>query len=97
MYFILFYSGIIRDFVPPAMAADSRQHLSASPYLTRRNHQTIARGQQCHSPGDASDLGDWEGVANDDSSILWMDLDKLGNLFSHEGSSLYMRIGALCE
>jgi hypothetical protein len=35
------------------------------------------------------------GESDDDQSLIWMDLDKLGNLFSHEGSNLYLRIGAL--
>ena len=34
---------------------------------------------------------------NDNDNVLWMDLDKLGNLFSHEGSSFYLRLGALCK
>ena len=36
-------------------------------------------------------------ASNDDESVVWMDVGKLGNLFSHEGSCLFLRLGALCK
>ena len=30
-----------------------------------------------------------------EQSVVWMDLSKLGSLFSHEGSNFYLRLGAL--
>lgn len=33
--------------------------------------------------------------AADSVSTFWIDLDRLGSLFSHHGSNLYLRIGAL--
>ena len=47
--------------------------------------------------GGPSEAEDDDGMDNDDEMMFWMDLDKLGNLFSHQGSSFYLRIGALCE
>ena len=34
---------------------------------------------------------------DDDAGEAWIDLSKLGSVFSHEGSSLYLRFGELSE
>lgn len=39
---------------------------------------------------------EFDSSESDSVSMVWMDLEKFGNLFSHQGSNLYLRIGALC-
>lgn len=30
-------------------------------------------------------------------SVAWMDVSKFGSIFNHEGSSLFLKVGALCK
>jgi len=64
-----------------------------SPGVTRRSYAMYARrveqnGDQESQLGSADDL-----IKND--SHEWMDVSKFGSVFSHQGSSLYLRLGAL--
>jgi len=47
--------------------------------------------------GAASEAEFEEDNDGDEGVMFWMDLDKLGNLFSHQGSSFFLRIGALSQ
>lgn len=43
---------------------------------------------------------EYDGLSDSDEEEegeVWIDLSKLGNVFSHEGSSLYLRLGELSE
>ena len=45
---------------------------------------------------DDDDDGNTVAESSEDDLTLWVDIDKLGNLFSHQGSSFYLRLGAMC-
>lgn len=40
-------------------------------------------------------------ISDDDfstsQSVAWMDVSKFGSIFNHEGSSLFLKVGALCK
>ena len=91
-----FRSGNLREGLADG---DQRPYRSVSPYMARHNVLTVSRGglQARLPPTAANELSDYEGAGSDEVQVTWMDLDKLGNLFSHHGSSLYLRLGALCK
>jgi hypothetical protein len=61
-----------------------------------RNWVSAINEHQVHSAGGASEMGESVDTDDEDGMTFWMDLDKLGSLFSHQGSNFYLRIGALC-
>ena len=69
---------------------------SLSSVISARTLSSFGREQRLRSTSGASEMGDGEDIDSDDGTMFWMDLDKLGNLFSHQGSSFFLRIGALC-
>ena len=71
--------------------------------LTNGGGQEGARGAQegrVGLRGDLDSVDETLGSAEDlmaDDSPEWVDLNKFGSIFTHHGSSLYLRLGALCK
>jgi len=63
--------------------------------IARRRNVVFAQNVELKSDADSV-----LGSANDlmgSESLEWVDLSKVGSIFSHQGSSLYLRFGALCK
>jgi hypothetical protein len=63
--------------------------------LSRLSRKRFAFDLSANDDDDDVDTVDSASVLSIDDRRKWIDLSKFGNVFSHEGSSLFLRIGAL--
>lgn len=62
-----------------------------------QNFLSLAKKVQNRSLGGTNDGENFDDNNSEDDFMVWMDLEKLGNLFSHDGSSYFLRIGAVSK
>lgn len=74
------------------------QHLNGSASPAAYDIDFNGNRRWPNTDDDDDKLSDYTNEENQDSGEhVWIDLSKLGSVFSHEGSSLYLRMGELSE